>query len=181
VIIGGDLAEKGVPFTRVEENIKKLTAIAPTYFVWGNNDYETDFRKLDTLLRESGVTVLDNTAAGLENDGDTLVLLGVDDFGLERDRIDLALKDAPEGYRLLLSHNPGIREKLQPEMEIPFILSGHTHGGQIRLFGWGPREKGGLKQYPGFLVFISNGYGTTTIPFRLGAPAETHFITLKRN
>ncbi|HEX6923301.1 MAG TPA: metallophosphoesterase [Bacillales bacterium] len=179
VIIGGDLTEKGVPFQRVEENIDKLLTVAPIYFVWGNNDYETDFRRLDTLLHEKGVVVLDNTAARLESNGETLFFLGVDDYGLERSRLDLALADSPEGFRLLISHNPDIAQELDAGSEIPLILSGHTHGGQIRLFGWGPREKGGVKEFPGLRVFISNGYGTTSIPFRLGAPAETHLITLK--
>lgn len=180
VIIGGDLMERRVPFQRVEQNIERLKKIGPIYFVWGNNDYEDDFRKLDTLLREKGVTVLDNTATALEKDGEPLALLGVDDCGLERDRLDLALKDCPPGFRILLSHNPMIQFQISEEMDIPLVLSGHTHGGQIRLFGWGPREKGGLKVFPSFLLFISNGYGTTSIPLRLGAPAQTHLMTLVR-
>ncbi|WP_370314234.1 hypothetical protein [Guptibacillus hwajinpoensis] len=60
------------------------------------------------------------------------------------------------------------------------ILSGHTHGGQIRLFGWGIREKGGIKNINGTTVVISNGYGTTTLPLRLMAPAESHIFILKR-
>ncbi|HEU5138945.1 MAG TPA: metallophosphoesterase [Bacillales bacterium] len=179
VIIGGDLMERKVPFQRVEKNLERLAEIGPVYFVWGNNDYEDDFRKLDTLLREKGVIVLDNTATRLEAGGDSLVLLGVDDYGLERDRLDLAVKDSPEGYRILVSHNPGIVSEMNRDLEIPFVLSGHTHGGQIRLFGWGPREKGGIKHFPELTLFISNGYGTTTLPLRLGAPAQTHLITLK--
>lgn len=180
VVIGGDIMEKGVPFQRVEENLDRLLKIGPVYFIWGNNDYEDDYHKLDVLLREKGVVVLDNTAVRLEAGGESLVLLGVDDYGLERDRLGLALADCPEGYRLLLSHNPGIVEKIMPEMKIRLVLSGHTHGGQIRFFGWGPREEGGVKQYQGFPLFISNGFGTTTIPLRLGAPAQTHIITLKK-
>ncbi|HET7629235.1 MAG TPA: metallophosphoesterase [Bacillales bacterium] len=182
IVIGGDLTEKGVPFDRVETNVRRLRDLAPVYFVWGNNDYEVDARKLETLLHACGVHILDNSAALLENEGARLVLVGVDDYGTERDRLDLAMDDAPkDGFRLLISHNPDIREKVESNMGISFILSGHTHGGQIRLFGWGPREKGGMKQYPGYTLLISNGYGTTTIPLRFNAPAETHLISLKRN
>lgn len=180
VIIGGDLTEKGVPFRRVERNIERLKQIGPVYFVWGNNDYETNYRRLDTLLREKGVTILDNTAVRLEANGDRVALLGVDDYGLERDRLDLALKDSPQGYRILVSHNPAIAETMTDGTGIRLLLSGHTHGGQIRLFGWGPREKGGIKHRNDLTVFISNGYGTTMLPLRLGAPAETHLITLKK-
>lgn len=180
VIICGDLMEKKVPFRRVEANIERLKRLGPVYFVWGNNDYEDDFRKLDTLLHEKGIIVLDNTATTLERDGEPVVLIGVDDCGLEKDRLDLALKDSTPGYRILLSHNPMIKYQITEDMDIPLVLSGHTHGGQIRLFGWGPREKGGLKQFPSFQLFISNGYGTTSIPLRLGAPAQAHLITLER-
>lgn len=179
VIIGGDLMENGVPFSRVAKNLDKLAEIGRIFFVWGNNDYEVDFRRLDRLLRYKGVTILKNEAVCLAFDGEAIVLLGVDDYGLKRDRLDHALKDSPSGFRILLSHNPDIVEKIGEDTGIVLVLSGHTHGGQIRLFGWGIRERGGVKHYPYFTLFISNGFGTTTLPLRLGAPAECHLITLK--
>lgn len=180
VIIGGDLTEKGVPFRRVEDNIERLSQIGPVYFVWGNNDYEVDNRLLSTLLYDKGVTILENTAVQLKAGDDVLQLLGVDDYGLRRARLDLAVEDASEGFRILLSHNPALAPNIVNELAcIRLVLSGHTHGGQIRLFGWGPREKGGVRQYSGLTVFTSNGYGTTTLPLRLGAPAQTHILTLK--
>ena len=42
VIIGGDLAESGVPLQRIKENILKLKKLGPIFFVWGNNDHEVD-------------------------------------------------------------------------------------------------------------------------------------------
>lgn len=75
IIIGGDIMEKGVPFDRVENNIKKLVKIAPVYFVWGNNDYESDYRRLDVLLRENNVKILDNTAVCFETEKETCLLI----------------------------------------------------------------------------------------------------------
>ncbi|MGO4888158.1 metallophosphoesterase [Anaerobacillus sp. MEB173] len=180
-IIGGDLTEKKVPFERVEENIKRIKQIGPTYFVWGNNDYEADFRKLDALFLEQRVKILDNTAVYFEQDGARLVLLGVDDVSHHRDRLDLALKDSEEGFRVLVSHDPKITEKLSEDDGISLILSGHTHGGQIRFFGYGIREKGGIKKIGDRILVVSNGYGTTSVPLRLSARAETHLFTLKTN
>ena len=68
VIIGGDLTEKNVPIERVKKNLNKLKSLGPVYFVWGNNDYETDFRKLDAIFLDSGVKVLDNTAVTFESE-----------------------------------------------------------------------------------------------------------------
>lgn len=181
VIIGGDLTEKSVPFERVKKNLEKLKQAGPVYFVWGNNDYETDFRKLDAILLDYGVKVLDNTAATFESEnGDKLSLLGVDEVGRARDRLDLALLDAEDkSFKILASHYPKITDKILPEHNIRLVLSGHTHGGQIHIFGYSPFEKGKVERLENTIVLISNGYGTTGVPLRLGAPAQCHLITIK--
>lgn len=182
VIIGGDLVEKGVPFERVKENLEKLKSLGPVYFVWGNNDYEVNFRKLDTMFLDFGVKVLDNTAVSFESEtGDQFILLGVDDMSKRRDRLELALQDAGEsGFRVLVSHNPQIIREIKQEHRIQLILSGHTHGGQIHILGYSPYAKGGIKKRKDTTLLISNGYGTTALPLRLGAKAETHMITLSK-
>lgn len=183
VIIGGDLTEKGVPFERVKENLMKLKKLGPVYFVWGNNDYETDFRKLDAIFLDSGINVLANTAVTFESKtGDKLCLLGVDDLNAGRDRLDLALNDADDqSFKILASHYPSITKKIQPEHDISLVLSGHTHGGQIHILGYSPYEKGKVKVLEQTTLLISNGYGTTGVPLRLGAPAQCHLITLKNS
>jgi uncharacterized protein len=180
VIIGGDLTERGVPHDRVVSNLKLLKKIGPVYFVWGNNDYEVNSHVLDATMLDLGVRILDNTTVSFESEtGDHFLLVGIDDLTLNRDRLDLALSDCrEEGFRLLVSHNPGIARKIQPEHGIGFVLSGHTHGGQIRIFGIGPYELGGVKRVGSTVLLTSNGYGTTAIPLRLEAKSETHVITL---
>ena len=113
VIIGGDLAEKGVSLSKISANIQKLREIGPVYFVWGNNDYEIEYHELDALLLENNVKVLDNTRVVFESElGEKICLLGIDDVGLHRDRLDLALADCKEeGFRILVSHNPDIIKK----------------------------------------------------------------------
>lgn len=182
VIIGGDLTEKKVPLSRVKENVTKLKSLGPVYFVWGNNDYEIDYHELDATLLENGVKILDNTAVTFESEReDKLILLGTDDITVGRDRLDLALSDVvSEGFRILVSHNPKIIELIKPENRISLLLSGHTHGGQIRLFSFGPYKKGGISKVHNTTVLVSNGYGTTALPLRLGAPSETHLIKLNK-
>lgn len=182
VIIGGDLLEKGVPFDRVKKNLLGLKECGHVYFVWGNNDYEADYHQLDALLLECGVKILDNTALSFESDeGERFVLLGTDDLSKERDRLDLALEDAgSEGFRVLISHDPRITNSIKKEQNIHLVLSGHTHGGQIHILGYSPYEKGRIKKLPQTTLLISNGYGTTGVPLRLGAKSETHFLILKK-
>ncbi len=175
IIIGGDLAEKGVPFSKIEKNIKALTAVAPTYFVWGNNDYEVNHLKLEALLKGEGVTLLVNSSTIIK---DQIYLIGVDDYGHRFDNLEEALYGC-EGFQILISHNPDIKKKIRENHQIDLILSGHTHGGQIRLFGWGITEKAGLLRLKKNLyMLVSNGYGTTRLPLRLGAPAEVHVVTI---
>ena len=181
VVIGGDLTEKGVPFSRVKQNIERLKELGPVYFVWGNNDYEVDYHELDAQLLESGVKILDNTAVIFESEqGDRIALIGVDDMNKRRDRLDLALSDAEDAsFRIVVSHDPRIIQKIVPEHQIALVLSGHTHGGQIRFGPFGLYEKGRLQNVNGTMLLVSNGYGTTMLPLRFGAQAETHLIEIK--
>jgi uncharacterized protein len=181
VIIGGDLAEKGVRLNQVKENLERLKQIGPVYFVWGNNDYEINTFELRELMSKLEVTILENTALYLRNRKMSMVaLLGVDDTTVGQSDLERAVCCAVESpFRILISHNPDIINSVTPEHQIQLILSGHTHGGQIRIFGFGPYEKGGIKRVGNTLLFVSNGYGTTSLPLRLGAKAETHLITIK--
>ena len=182
VIIGGDLTEKGVPFDRVKKNLQLIKTIGPIYFVWGNNDYEVDYHELDSLMLSMGIKILDNTAMFFETeDGEKLALMGIDDLKEGRSRLDLALLDVGEqaDFKILVSHNPEIIKEISPKHQISLLLSGHTHGGQIRFWKIGLYPKGGVTQVNGTTVFISNGYGTSGVPLRFGAPPETHLLTLQ--
>ncbi|WP_449536780.1 metallophosphoesterase [Ferdinandcohnia sp. Marseille-Q9671] len=182
VIIGGDLTEKGVPFERVKKNLQLLRSLGPTYFVWGNNDYEVDYHELDSILLDMGIKILDNTAVLFESgEGEKVSLLGIDDMKEGRSRLDLALLDAGNevDFKILVSHNPEIKADLHAEQRINLLLSGHTHGGQIRFWKFGLYPKGGIQQIDKTTIFISNGYGTSGVPLRFGAPPETHLITLQ--
>jgi uncharacterized protein len=180
VIIGGDLTEKRVPMTRVAENLNRLKEIGHLYFVWGNNDYEVDYHELDSLLLNCGVKILDNTSVSFDSPtGEKIILVGVDDMNSKRDRLELAYSDClHNGFRILVSHDPRIMSKVKSEYNINLVLSGHTHGGQIRLGRIGLYEKGGITTFNKTQLLVSNGYGTTALPLRLGAKAETHFITI---
>ncbi|PLT28307.1 metallophosphoesterase [Peribacillus deserti] len=180
VVLGGDLTEGKVPFSRIESNLIKLKEIGPVYFVWGNNDYETDYHLLDATLLKYGVKILDNTSVLFESEaGEKISLLGIDFMDGERDRLDLAIQDAHEdSFRILVSHTPAILGQIEPDSNISLLLSGHTHGGQIRFLGVGRYKKGRIAKKNNTTYLVSNGYGTSLLPLRLGAKPETHLITL---
>ena len=80
------------------------------------------------MLLENNVKVLDNTRVVFESElGEKICLLGVDDVGLERDRLDLALADCKEdGFRILISHNPDIINKMSGKEQISLVLWTYT-------------------------------------------------------
>lgn len=180
VIIGGDLLEKGVPLKRIEQNIKKLSSLGKVYFVWGNNDIEIEKKDLEALFNKWNVVVLKNSSVTVNHLQKEWALIGVDDLKTGKVDLDLAFQDVKQNtFKLLVSHNPRILKFLKEENGVSLVLSGHTHGGQIRIFGYGPYEKGKTHVYEGITQIISNGYGTTKIPLRLSARPETHYIEIK--
>lgn len=182
VIIGGDLTEKGVPFSRIDENIRQLTKLGRTFFIWGNNDYEINRDQLISLFKKHDVQMLNNDTVMLQAaTGQEIALIGIEDIGQEQDDLGKAMETINRPcFQILLSHNPSVIKKIKNIDSISLILSGHTHGGQIRIFGYGPYKKGGVYTYDHVIQFISNGYGTSLVPLRLGAKPETHIITLKK-
>ncbi|MGC9931539.1 metallophosphoesterase [Priestia aryabhattai] len=182
VIIGGDLLEGGVPLLRARQNIQKLKTLGPVYFVWGNNDYEVSQMQLKQMLKDEGVFALKNERViAVSKHGTTCNFAGVDDLSEGEMNLKRAVASIePEQLTILLSHNPDVIYYVDEESKVDLILSGHTHGGQIRLFNFGMYELGGLKEKRQIPLFISNGYGTTSLPLRLQARAQTHYITLKR-
>lgn len=184
IIIGGDITEKGVPLERTKENLEKLKKWnLPIYFVWGNNDYEEDPEALYHLLVREGITILANTNLDISIKNHVLSFVGLDCCTYREARGDLALEFTKGNYTILLTHDPSAFYELKDseQKKIHTVLAGHTHGGQIRLFGLGIYQRGGHRTYRQTNIFISEGYGYTKLPFRLGTKAECHVLTFKFN
>ncbi|MBW8349109.1 metallophosphoesterase [Bacillus sp. IITD106] len=180
IVIGGDLTEKGVPLERVTNNLKKLINIAPVFFVWGNNDYEIAPHQLREVFHSLGVKELLNNIYYINKNDKKIALIGLDDFTQELPPLDLLMDQIEEeAFNILICHNPETIHAVPNIEKISLVLSGHTHGGQIRFFGIGPYRKGGIRKVRGTILLTSNGYGTTLLPLRLGAQAETHLLMIK--
>ncbi|MBP1949540.1 metallophosphoesterase [Virgibacillus litoralis] len=183
VVIGGDLTEKGVPISRTRENIHKLKEFgAPIYFVWGNNDYEALTSKVYELLISEGVIILTNNNDDILIGSQTISLMGLDCCQYSEARMDLAMINSTGFYNILLTHDPSAFYETEEEFQnkVDIVLAGHTHGGQIRIFGFGYFEKGGLTKLHNTKILVSEGYGYTRLPFRLGTKSECHVLTFKQ-
>ncbi|WP_181348195.1 metallophosphoesterase [Thalassobacillus sp. CUG 92003] len=182
VIVGGDLFDKRVSVDQAVANIKKLqTFNAPIYFIWGNNDYKAAYHELDARLSECGVTILGNAFTEFESEnGDTFVLVGVDPYKNDKAALVTDLQARKDTFHITVIHDP-VMYKDMPSVHPSkgLVLSGHTHGGQIRLFGLGFFQRGGVHLEGDVVKLVTEGYGTAHISMRLGTKAECHVITLE--
>lgn len=178
VLIGGDFVERGVPAGRIRRNLQILNRIGPVFFVQGNNDREIGETLLAELLEEHGVRVLDDEAVELFGIAG-LKIVGVDYFAFRPDSLENAFKKVDEDDSVIfVCHTPFIFEKVKARYPVSLLLAGHTHGGQIRFGPYGIFKPGAMTESNGVTELVSNGYGTTTLPLRLGAPAQFHVLEI---
>ncbi|GEN53884.1 metallophosphoesterase [Halobacillus faecis] len=181
VIIGGDFVDNRTSYERFMYNLSILKKWgAPVYFVPGNNDHEWKFGSfLDELMKQD-VIPLSNEDERVElSNGTPVVLSALDPYFMKPNRNASYLEDE-ECLQILCVHDPYVFKRINREAKGRFdlVLSGHTHGGQIRLLGFGPYERGGWKTNEDQPFLVSEGYGTSLLPLRLGTRAECHWIEL---
>ena len=112
--------------------LKGCVSISPTFFSFGN--HEIYLLKEDVnLIKSLGITVLDNSFVIR---GKT-VIGGFSSIYYNRNEFDVKSFQSQNGYKILLCHHPEYYPKYLKKSSINLILSGHAHGGQIRLFNKG--------------------------------------------
>ena len=173
--------------------------IAPCYYVTGNHEARVDeYDELKKRLIELGVVVLDNKRVELEKNGEALTFIGVDDpdftadylFDDSKSIIEAQvqrLSDKEDRYTVLLSHRPELFD-VYAESGADLILSGHAHGGQIRLpvvggifaphQGFFPEYDGGIYTNAGVKMIVSRGVGNSLFPLRVNNRPEVILIEL---
>jgi predicted MPP superfamily phosphohydrolase len=186
VLHGGDLAT-----SRHDEVEGCLDALAPlrgrlgTFAVLGNHDhYVGDVGALVRKMEARGIDVLVNRAVVLEEGGSRLVLAGLDDLVQGVPDLQAALASPVAAPVILLSHNPDVFFEAAAR-GVALVLSGHTHGGQIRIPGFPVlvrqsryRLDEGRYSIPGAEIVVSRGFGTTGLPLRLFCPPEAVLLHL---
>lgn len=165
----------------------RLSAPLGRYAVRGNHDNWESEHLSRAALAEQRIPDLNNTGVWLERGRARLRVCGVGDLWTDRQDLAGALGDATRSDAvLLMSHNPDYVETLR-DPRVGLVLSGHTHGGQVVVPGYGapivPSAYGqkylhGLVQGPTAQVFVSRGVGTVTPPARFLCRPEVALITL---
>ena len=176
VIIGGDLTEKGVPLTRTKSNLRQLKKLGPVFYVFGNNDREVGEENLTAIFHELDIQMLNNTSVSVSKG---IRLVGINDGFVGKVNVTAAFEQVEEkDIIIFVSHAPAFFHSALKLSKPRLMLAGHLHGGQIRLGPLGIYEKGSYRLKENCAELISNGFGTTGVPLRLGAKSECHIITL---
>ena len=189
VCLGGDLVNtREREILMYTEALQLLSPELGIVAVPGNHDHSQQRNKgtdyWEAFLKDQGVRVLINEGTRLTFGGDSFWLAGVDDLTEGRPDLSRALEGSTrEEPKILLSHNPDLFYEASA-VGLDLTLSGHTHGGQVKLFGkvvlshshFGWHE--GLFDEDGCYLYVGRGVGVTVLPLRIGAPAEVPIVEL---
>lgn len=202
IVFAGDLVnQEPSELYPVQDLLRSLKARDGVFSVLGNHDY-SDYIDADPIIkaandkemvsrqRQYGWQLLQNSHQKVTRGADCIVFAGVE---YERKKseeqqpdIERTLADVDSGaFVIMVNHSPRTwRKRLLADERIALTLSGHTHGGQLELFGlrpsqWNHKEDFGLYTDGESRLFVTSGIGGV-VPFRLGVAPEIVVITLRR-
>lgn len=189
LLMGGDYHEGCEYVPELFAALSKVKTPMGTYGVMGNNDYERCHEDIIREMHRYGMHVLEHKVDTLRRDGQQILIAGVrNPFDLKQNGKSPTLALSPEDFVILLVHTPDYIEDVSVA-NTDLALAGHTHGGQVRIFGYAPiipshygsRFLTGLKYNTAKVpMIVTNGIGTSNKNIRIGAPAEIVVITLHR-
>ena len=180
LILSGDVIDKPESLEKLGLFLSKIMA-THKIAILGNWEHWSgvDLTRLRTIYKENDFELLVNATARYVIKGRALAVHGLDDYTAGNPRIEFVNSRATE-ISVLLQHSPGFfQEDLSVLGGLTLCLSGHTHGGQLTVFGWPlwtPRGSGeyvkGLYQTKTCPMYVSRGIGTSILGLRFGARPE---------
>ncbi len=205
-VIGHHHVRRRIPASQWASRLAGLHAPLGVHAILGNHDYWDDktvqrqgwgVTVARRALEAAGIPVYENDVTRLAKDGRPFWLAGLGDqlaylparrfrkvarIGADDLRATLA-KVTDDAPIILLAHEPDVA--LRVPSRVALQLSGHTHGGQVRLLGWSPAvpARHGIRLAYGHLrtncdVIVSGGLGCSIMPFRVGVPPEIVLVTV---
>jgi uncharacterized protein len=193
IAVTGDFVSRSVEVSEVAAGLaaalRLLAAPDGMFAVLGNHDHwQHPPDTLRRVLRASGVIELPNAHHTLRRAGTELHLVGIDDYMEGYDRLDVVLEDLPAtGAAILLAHEPDFADLSAPTGRFDLQLSGHSHGGQIRLPAlgapvlppYGEKYPAGLYRVGDMLQYTNRGLGMIPPRVRLNCRPEITTLTLR--
>lgn len=187
VLTGDFVTRRAEAIEELIPALAALTASQGVFAVLGNHDVYTNAQTVRGALEQAGITVLCNTGVALGNYHGTLYLAGLDDGRWGQPDLQQALDGLPaNALCVLLMHEPDFADTAAEDGRVALQLSGHTHGGQIRLpFIGAPvlPKMGkcyiqGLYRVQGMWLYVTRGIGSSGLPIRFNCRPEITEIRL---
>ena len=176
----------------IEPCAEALSALSAPEGVWavlGNHDHHTDPDLTTRALQRQHIAVLNNAYTTLQRGSDSIQLSGIDDWSWNATDWARALSGLkPATPTILLSHQPSVLD-LEQTKNVALILSGHTHGGQLKLPFLGAPARfatqdlkyaRGLFRSGDTQLYVSAGTGVIGLPVRFGVRPEIAVLRLRR-
>lgn len=203
IVLTGDFVDSSRFYPERSLSVAEaLVKIAPVYYVSGNHEAilpDAEYQALTDGLRALGVCVLEDESAELTRGGQSIRLIGLTDIGFhpgtleeKKDALRTALSALlPEDeFSVTLAHRPELMD-VYSECGAPLVLSGHAHGGQIRLPGIGgliapgqglfPKYTEGKYEENGTAMVVSRGIGNSVLPLRVNNRPQIVVVQLACN
>ena len=195
IALTGDFITDESDLAAVKKLAERITRLCPVYFVSGNHEFGSGFAvELRNILEDAGVKYLSNEYFTISRGEDAILLGGVEDPNAYADMLtpeELAQKmneAAPAAFKILLGHrNYWMTE--YPELPVDLILSGHAHGGLVRIPGVGGLIGTDRHLFPDFVegkfnngnytMIVSRGLGNSVPIPRIFNRPEIVCVTLK--
>lgn len=182
VVLGGDYVTWG-DRQYVQASAEALAPLSAPHGVFGILGNHDDDRYMPAALAARGIGVLKDAHTQLTINGETVDLVGIR-FWTKRYADIAPLMRGTSGTVILLAHDPR-RLTEAAALNVPLVLSGHTHGGQVVLPLVGPvaAQKfpvvAGVGTRDKTTMFVSRGIGTVYVPVRINCPPEVALLTLR--
>ena len=190
IVLTGDYVTRRAEYgPGLVKPLSRLRAPLGVYATLGNHDHWAGAQEITSHLAAAGLSVMRNASRPITRDGATLWLVGLDDVWFGSGDLREALAGIPsDACKVALVHEPDFADQ-SARHGIDLQLSGHTHGGQVRLPGlgplilpkWGRKYPIGLQRAGGTWVYTSRGVGLVPPPIRFNCPPEIALLTLRRD
>ena len=185
IFITGDSVDKTEKIGSLDKFLELIDLSIQKYAITGNWEYwgHVNLNELKKMYAKNNCELLINENRTISIKNREISIIGIDDLVGGNADFNKATSNLQQTEtNVVLSHCPEYRDIITKEkgtLNIDLVLSGHTHGGQINLFGFVPFKPQGSGEYlKGWYkksepkMYISKGIGTSILPIRFGARAE---------
>jgi len=202
VVLSGDIADDEVPITGTHLLLSGISGMVPIYYVTGNHEYWShNIQGIRQELMSYGVIILSDSYEKIEIKNNEIIIAGIEDPDKklfetpdynQNDSMERAFRELDNVplYKILIAHRPENIE-IYRKYSFNLILSGHTHGGQVRLpplinglyapnQGLFPKYPGGMYKHENLTHIISRGLSINPRLPRIFNPPELVVVVIQK-